>query len=211
MAVGLHLPRLVEQSGKRPTAEQFLRKLGSLARLALSAAAQKRDFVKKHTPAEAEVRRGFLLDRARTVIVPVGLEPVVQRLAGASLWDSSSALGLAKEILANIRAGVEQDSASYALVASLDDWPIGGRHDLAFAISPAYASVNPRDGLKPAGILHTAAGGGTAACYLPPGQQPARELLVEHLQYAWRETRVRRLQFVSSEPKPHQATAAWAK
>jgi hypothetical protein len=208
MAIGVHLPRLVEQAGKHPTAEQFVRKLGSLARLALSAAAQKRDFVKKHTLAEAEVRRGFLLDRARTVIVPVGLELVVQALAGASQWESSSALGLAKQILESLKTAVEQDSASYALEASLDSWRIEGQDDFLFAISPTrHHPLNSRDGLKAAGMLHASAGGGIAACCLPASDRPAKELLVQHLECAWRETRVRRLQFVPSEVQSHQSTA----
>src|SRR5262249_36908258 len=148
---------------------------------------------------------------ARTVIVPLGLDAVVHALDGGRIYKSPLALELAKEILQQLRAALEQDSASYSLDAILDDRPIGRRHNFTFAISPADASVNPREGLKSAGVLHTAADGGTAAYYLPLGKRPARELLVEHLRHAWRETRVRRLQFVSSEAKVHQATAAWAK
>jgi len=40
LTVGLHLPQLIEQSGPSVAPELFLRKLGSLARLALSAAGQ---------------------------------------------------------------------------------------------------------------------------------------------------------------------------
>src|SRR5262249_46040871 len=75
IAIGLGLPRLLDQLGSRRDAETFIGKLGSLARLALNAAAQKRDFLKKQN-SSPEFHRGFLIDRARTVIVPVGLGTV---------------------------------------------------------------------------------------------------------------------------------------
>ncbi len=62
--VGLHLPRLLELPGVRGDEELLLKKLASLARLALSAAAQKRAFVRlQMRGADAALMRGFLLER----------------------------------------------------------------------------------------------------------------------------------------------------
>src|SRR5207245_1075989 len=48
LTVGIHLPRLMELRGLRTDPDLFLQKLGSLVRLALSAAARKRDYVRRH-------------------------------------------------------------------------------------------------------------------------------------------------------------------
>src|SRR5262249_55659097 len=85
LTVGLQLPRLAELPGLQGDPERFLQKLSSLARLALSAAVQKRDFLRRHRREHPTVSRTFLLDRARLVVVPIGLETVVQRLLGRGL------------------------------------------------------------------------------------------------------------------------------
>src|SRR5439155_8524548 len=74
MAVGLHLPRLAQQPGVRAAPDVFLRKLGSLTRLALTAAIQKRRFLTRHRRRQP----AFLVDRARLAVVPVGLEAVTR-------------------------------------------------------------------------------------------------------------------------------------
>ena len=72
LSVGLHLPQLIEQCKPHIEPALFLRKLGSLVRLALSAAIQKRNFLRRHRQGRT-INRGFILERARLVIVPVGL------------------------------------------------------------------------------------------------------------------------------------------
>ena len=47
LQVGLHLPRLAVQTGTTADAGRFLNKLGSLARLALSAGVQKRAYLRR--------------------------------------------------------------------------------------------------------------------------------------------------------------------
>ena len=64
LTVGLHLPRLAEQPGVDGDPARFVKKLGSLARLALSAGVQKRDFLRRREASGASpVTSGFLLDR----------------------------------------------------------------------------------------------------------------------------------------------------
>jgi hypothetical protein len=68
--VGVGLGRLAEQAGAAALPD----KVGSLARLALSAGAQKRAFLRRH--GAAALADGFLLDRARLVVAPLGLDGV---------------------------------------------------------------------------------------------------------------------------------------
>src|SRR5439155_3139579 len=91
LTVGLHLPRLLEQAETRIDPPRVLRKLDSLARLALSAATQKRDFLRRHSTGRPNGHRGFVLDRARLVAVPVGLEHATQTLLGHGLASAGSA------------------------------------------------------------------------------------------------------------------------
>src|SRR5262249_22596442 len=79
LAGGLDLPRLAalanEEQTLRPAGDstgRFLEKLKSLARLALSAAVQKREFLRRHAEECPALARGFLLERARLVVAPVG-------------------------------------------------------------------------------------------------------------------------------------------
>src|SRR5262249_20695611 len=117
IAIGLHLPRLVTQLGENRDVDLFIGKLGSLARMALSAAAQKREFLRKHLRATATLNRGFLIDRARTVLVPVGLEAIARLFCGHGLSSSPSALTFAKRVLRRLQEAIEQDASSYLLDA----------------------------------------------------------------------------------------------
>ena len=93
LTVGLHLPRLAEQPGVDSDPARFLKKLGSLARLALSTAVQKRDFLRRResAPGAPLVTGGFLLDRARLVAAPVGLDAVVRRFMSCGLCSGGAA------------------------------------------------------------------------------------------------------------------------
>src|SRR5260370_14053613 len=82
MTVGLNLPRLADQQGVLGNPTKFLDKLGSLARLALSAGVQKREFLRRIGKDRPALLRGFLLGRARLVAAPVGLESVVRAMTG---------------------------------------------------------------------------------------------------------------------------------
>src|SRR5262249_56178045 len=93
---GAHRPRLAtlvteESHGDGPSrlAERLLERLKSLARLALSAGLQKREFLRRHAPT-----RGFLPERARLLVSPVGLDAAVQTLLGRGLCSDDEALAL---------------------------------------------------------------------------------------------------------------------
>ena len=111
LTVGLNLPRLADQPGVDGDPARFLKKLGSLTRLAFSAATQKRDFLRRRVtaPGEPPVTSGFLLDRARLVAAPVGLDAVVQRFTGSGLCSGGEALDFGKRIVQTLSDVLRQD------------------------------------------------------------------------------------------------------
>ncbi len=81
--VGVHLPRVVEFLAAGGQPQRLLVKLPSLARMLISVGVQKRRFLRER--GSTELQRGFLLDRARLVVVPLGLEEAVTALAGQGI------------------------------------------------------------------------------------------------------------------------------
>src|SRR5262249_52623757 len=151
--------------------EKVLPKLSSLARLALSAAAQKRDFLRRHRRDHPAVTRGFLLDRARLVVVPVGLEAAVQRLLGRGLGAGKPALDFARRLLQHLAAELHRDGRRVHLETCVDD-PAdfrpaaaarGGDPARVAGLTAWDAAAPARQQVRLAGALHAAAGGGTAA------------------------------------------------
>ena len=101
MTVGLNLCRLLEHTAITDDIELFLRKLASLARLAVSAGVQKRHYVRETLHDEAAERsflsRGFVLDRARLMVTPLGLDGAVRVLTGSGLHENKAGVDLAAE------------------------------------------------------------------------------------------------------------------
>ena len=212
LGVGLHLPRLADMvpSGE---GDKFLQKLGSLARLALSAAVQKREFLRRYGHDRPALARGFLLERARLMVVPVGLEAAVRLLTGRGLCDGK-ALELARQVVQRLSDVLHQDGRASLLEVCLD-----GPSDFVLAAGenqglPKTVHANQVAGLtawdrgaavkvqlRTAGALHTVAEGGTAAVLLEDGRLPApEEQVAEWLRGAWQQTGVVRLRFVPLAP-----------
>jgi hypothetical protein len=215
LAVGLHLPRLAEVVAAGQDAELFLRKLASLARLALSAGAQKRAFLRRHSRAAdgtvTAVGRGFLPDRARLVVVPVGLDVAVRSLTGQGLCDGKPGLECGRQIVRQMAAVLEREGPAAGLEACVDgtgggmeEWERAGAVPTAAAWPEAHQvagltawalAAPARDQLRAAGALHAIAGRGTAAAVLPDPGVPAEDV-VDLLQFAWRQTDVVGLRFL---------------
>jgi hypothetical protein len=226
IAVGIDLTRLAGQQESNTNRELFVQKLGSLARLALSAAAQKRDFLKKHAGASAALNRGFLIDRARTVIVPLGLDAVTRTLVGQGICASMTALDFAKSVLQRLDDALQQDGPSYLLNACLDAMPEEAfalerrgpnpeseRRD-AWAYSPAAlgrwdVSASAREQLRAAGALHGVAGRGTAAIHLSDEEWLDPKQQIELLQYAWQHTQINCVRFVRKLVPERQGLVNW--
>lgn len=216
LVVGLNLPALHRQQGVSGDPTEYLQKLGSLARLARSAGVQKRDFLRRHSQGRPGLRRGFLLDRARLVVVPVGLEAVVRALVGRGLGGGGAGLDLARQILRRLREVLEQDGCASHLETCVDSaagFCLGPDTEPAAeqvaGLTPWDAAVAPRQQVKAAGQLHAVAERGTAAVLMAEDRPLAVDEAVEVVRYAWRQTDVHRLCFRRIAAGQHQLTAPW--
>jgi hypothetical protein len=206
LTVGLHLPWLAGQAGR--DAAVFLHKLGSLARLALSAAVRKREFLRRRRP---DSNREFLLERGRLVAVPVGLDQAVAALTGQGVCAGDAALGLARQTVRRLREVLRQDGLARNLETCLDGPPgpaLAGDGD-RLGLTPWDGAAPPREQLRAAGELHAAAGAGTAVLHLPPGPTPGPEQLADWLRWAWGRTDVVRLRVVRGPGQAQQLTVPW--
>jgi hypothetical protein len=207
MAIGLNLPRLAEQPGVQGQAERFLDKLGSLVRMALSAATQRRDFLRRHSEARPDLTSGFLLDRARLVLTPVGLEAVVQRFTGRGLCDDGAGAALGRQIVEHLVEAVRVESRHRYLESSLDSagppsfdeqsLVPSGLSCLSPEKAPGITCWDPqmplRHQLQGAGQLQAVTKTGTALLLLSAGQSITAEQVVDLLHRAWQETEITRL------------------
>jgi hypothetical protein len=216
MTVGLELPRLAGQAGVDGNAERFVQKLGSLARLALSAAVQKRAFLRKQEergqaadgPA---VTSGFLLDRARLLVAPVGLDSVVHAFTGMGLCAGGTALDFGRQIVQRLRDVLRQDGRA-ALLETCVDGPFafrlpeeaaGPSAEKTAGLTPWESSAAIKSQVRAGGALHAVAERGTLALFLPDGQATQAEQAAEWLQSAWQHAEVMRLRLVHG-PAGHQ-------
>lgn len=213
--VGLRLPRLLELPGVGADSRQLLLKLPSLGRMAISAAVQKRAYLRNH--AGERLTRGFLLDRARLVVVPIGLEAVVRSLTGHALCTHAGALELGQQILSTLSANLRADGQAASLDVCVDG-ALGSaaphfgfsleeqadRPDAAHVagVTPWDATAAPKTQLRCAGLLHAAAGLGTSAVLLPEGI--AGEAIVDLLHFAWKQTDVIRLRLLRPPTEQRQ-------
>src|SRR5207248_11705395 len=155
----------------------LLARLVSLARLALSAGMQKREFLRRHARASSALARGFLQERARLLVSPIGLDAAVQTLLGRGLCSGEEALDLGRAILRRLREVLREEGRASALETCVDaptedqaaDAHEPDRLSPLFAAGPtcwdAAAEVTAQ--LRTAGELHDTEDGGTAVVFLP--------------------------------------------
>jgi hypothetical protein len=178
----------------------LLTKLGSLARLALSAATQKRDFLRRVGVERPALLRGFLLGRARLIVAPLGLETLLQAFPGMS---ASAGLDFTRQIIERLQSVLTQDGQVRRLETCLDA-PAGafpadasdGR--LAAGLTARDATAPVKGQLQAAGALHAVAGSGTALVHFPEGKPPSAGQVADWLRWAWQQTDVIRLRFLTA-------------
>jgi hypothetical protein len=192
LVAGLHLPALASQPGMAADPERFLQRLGSLVRLALSAASQKRAYLRRQPRAGADVTSGFLLDRARFVAVPVGLDDVVRQYTGWGMSNGGPSLELGRRVVRRLADVLRADGRLAQIDACLDgpfSFEMGG----VAGLTPWDATASPRSQLRAGGALHSLSGHGTLALFVgdeAPGQ------VAELLELAWRQTDVVRVRLL---------------
>jgi hypothetical protein len=203
LTVELHLPRLAEQvRAGTGAADLFLHKLGSLARLALSAGVQKRDFLRRHSAQRPAITRGFLLDRARLVVAPVGLDTAVAALLAGTPWEGGAALDYARRVLERLRDVLKQDGAAVRLPSCLD----GSR-----LASPEGAAglANAKTQLRALAALHRGTDLGTGVIRLPAGQPVDGDEVADWLRWTGRHTDVARVCLARPPASARQLTVPW--
>ncbi len=206
LAVGLHLPRLAAQPGMDGDAERFVTKLASLARLAASAGRQRRAYLRRQRPGGAAVAEGFLPDRARLMVVPVGLEAVVRTLTGKGLSGGGTAAELGKRIVQRLREVLHADRRAVQTEACIDGpfshaltgGPVAAAEHVA-GLTVWDPALTAKAQGRAAGPLHALAEGGTLALFLPAGTSPAD--VAGYLEMLWRQTDVVRVRLAQSNPE----------
>ncbi|NBO93243.1 MAG: hypothetical protein EBV06_13170 [Planctomycetia bacterium] len=180
--VGVNLIALAEQPGMLADEDRYCQRLGSLARLAVSAAVQKREHL-RHQNRRA-ITDGFRLDRARFVAVALGLDEVVRRFTGWSMANGGPSLNLGRRISQRLVEVLRQDGRALQLETFVD------------GLSPDAPAASIRGQIQAAGTLHAIAEGGTLRLHLPHDSEITGDLLADELRRAWRETAVGRVELV---------------
>jgi hypothetical protein len=207
LMVGIHLARLADLPGAGSDQDLFLRKLGTLARWAVSAAVQKREFVRRHAADGSPLTRGFLLERARLLVAPVGLDDAVRSLGGGSLCEDRGA-AIGRRIVERLREVLHAQGSACLIETTLDSPPEFRLNGVSTAagVTPWSAESPVPKQLAAAWDLHGAARGGTAAVLLADHARPQAETLVEWLRCAWEQTEVERVRFLRPAAGHRQLT-----
>jgi hypothetical protein len=215
IAVGLHLPHLLEQPGVQSAPDAFLRKLRSLTRLPLTAAVQKRRFLTRyprHQPA-------FLVDRARLSVIPIGLESVTRHYTTQAIVPGSPGADFASRIVRSLHDVLQQEGPMNNLDVNLDSGPtsepmlIGSFNVLsAEAVSQAQLpsldriaglttwddALSLSEQVMAAASLQASIRAGTA--WLLSSKGSSEEELMRLLRFAWKESTVARIRFMMNRP-----------
>ena len=189
LEVGLHLPTLAHQAGLLADVDRFRQRLGTLVRLALSAATQKRDHVRQagHGP---ELSSGFLLDRARFVVVPVGLDEVVTQFTGWSMSSGGESLALGRSLVRRLREALDHDGRLAQIDCRLDG-PGGFRFtgEGVAGLTPWDDRASVQSQVRAGSALHAGNGAGSLALFVD-----GEGNLVETMEAMWRQTEVVRVE-----------------
>ncbi|GIW79639.1 MAG: hypothetical protein KatS3mg105_1446 [Gemmatales bacterium] len=179
LCVSLDLARFARRRGMREP-ERFLEKLGTLARLAVSAGAQKREFLRRRQndwPA-------FLLDRAHLVVRPLHLDRAVHHLSGKELCGDEEALEFAEQIVRRLRDVLAAEAASRHIGVRLD------------GVSPHDDRPAMLQQLRAVAYLHRSGPTGTATICYPSSNPPDRASLFDVLALAQADTTIESIEFL---------------
>ena len=197
--IGLDLAAFARHADISQDGVALLKKLPSLARMAVSAAKQKQQYLRS-LPEECPLARGFLIERAACVVTPIGLDAVVCAATGESMTKSPLSLDFAVRIVQTIKDALRQASRSISLDVRLD----GQLHSSDSSWSTADTTVSLRKQLETASQLHLHAGGGTMTLLLADENETNVDTLVDLLRWTWQSTSVKRLLLLRASTRLHQ-------
>jgi hypothetical protein len=193
LVVGIDLSRLVDQLPVRTT-ERFVTKLGTLARLARSAGHAKQSLLRRR--GREALTQGFLLDRARLVLVPIDLDDAVQKLTGRPPAEHASAVDFALRIQRELRATLNDDRFS-SLQTVLELAPCLFDASRKAVSVDTSSTLDWKGQIVRIGRLHAAADGGIVTIALRVEESRSVDRLLSVLDYAATQTEVHRLRVQS--------------
>jgi len=185
LAVGLNLPQVLRQRLANRDPASFLDKLGTLVQMAVSAALQKRRYLREH---HAALGREFLLDRARLVAAPLGVAEVAEQIMGEHPGRNSHALDFTRQIMATLAAQFHREGAAANLDCALDASLFAAARPTEVALG--RADVDLKTQLR---VNSVALGSNGSAVLLLNSTTAANAQTVRH---AWQRTDIARVQFV---------------
>ena len=185
LEIGLDLAAFAERLDIEHDGATLLKKLPSLAHIAVSAAAQKRQYL-RNLPEDSPLRRGFLIERSTAAIVPLGLDDAVRAITGQRPSRSPLSLEFALQIATTLNDALQRAGRSINLDLRLDG-----------AALPD-AGLAPKLQLDSAGKLHACAGAGSATLLLTEENEANLDKLIDLLRWTWEATAVVRLQLQST-------------
>jgi hypothetical protein len=230
LEVGLDLPAFARRPDIAHDGVALLSKLPSLARMAVSAAAQKRQHL-RNLPVPAVPTRGFLIERSAASVVPLGLDTLVRTVTGQGVTKSPLSLDFALQILRTLQGALRQAGEPINLDLRLESpshvfatnsrtsrrgaAPAGVARptrilplSLLNSLTAADASVPLRQQLEIAGRLHACAGSGTATLLIADPADVKIDGLLQLLHWAWEETAVARLELRRADRTVQQGELA---
>jgi hypothetical protein len=182
LEISLDLPALAARPDIARDGVTLIKKLPSLARMAVSAAAQKRRYLRA-LPDSSPLKRRFLIERATATVLPLGLDETVRCVTGASLA-SPLALDFALQILQTLKQTLHEAGRAINLDLRLD----------GPSLATTDATAAPRKQLEIAGKLHARAGAGTAMLTLSDTSEASIDAQMDLLYLAWATTALTRVQ-----------------
>jgi hypothetical protein len=174
---------------------------------------RKREFLRRHGPHRPALLRGFLLERARLVVTPVGLEEVVQQLVGRSPWAGGAGLEFGRRVVQRLHTALRQDGQACRLETTVSDPPAAGGHRAhgQLTCQPPWPIAESRksltDQLRAAGPIHDVADLATVTVRLPGASAGD---VVQLLQDVWKKTDLVRVLLLHPPSAVRQMTASWA-
>jgi hypothetical protein len=151
LEVGVDLAAMANRPEVKRDGVTLLKKLPSLVRIAVSAAAQKRQYL-RGLPDASPLKRRFLIDRATALVTPHGLDLAVHAITGERPSHSPLSLDFAVRILRTLHDTLSHSNRTSHLDLRLDSHELPGAGDSL----PLTKQVDI------AGKLHAQAGAGTA-------------------------------------------------
>jgi hypothetical protein len=175
-----------------------------------------------------------MLDRARLVVVPVGLDYAVHVLLGHRPCATGSAREIARQIVSSLQAVLQADGRSNLLDTCVDSalgyrltpgdeslaergsWPFWPICDSRWPAATEVAGLTPwdhqtaiKDQLQSASALHGITGTGTVGLLITEERPLSPEEGVKSLRYAWEQTETVRIRLLRQIPQQRQLSAPW--